>query len=57
MGRMIRHGRVFVVAGMNYSLWREHMLRILRRGRSTPALVRHIVRHSVYMRVARSHRF
>ena len=29
MGGMIRNGRVFVVAGMNYGLWREHMHRVL----------------------------
>lgn len=47
MGRMIRNGRVFVVARMNYRLWCEHMHRVLGRGRSTPALVRHLVCHGV----------
>lgn len=56
MGRVIRDGRVFVVSGMNYRLWCEHMHRVLRGRRSRPALVRHLVCHGVYMRVVRSGR-
>lgn len=53
MDRMLRNGRVFVVAGMNYELWRQHVLRVSKGARLPAKTVRKLIRHSVYLNTVR----
>ena len=49
MPRMTRDRRVCVVAGVSDPLWRRRMLRIVKSGRVSQSVARHLVRHGVYL--------
>ena len=56
MPRLTRGRRVFVRAGMDYALWREHMRRVARRAGTSLRLARRLLRHDTYLRIARAPR-
>ena len=56
MPRMTRDRRVCVVTGVSYPLWRRRMLRIVKSGRVSQSVARHLVRHRVYLSTVRPSR-